>query len=331
MLHSLPAVSAAGCSSSCQLVQWAMQVHAWTSLTTGLSLLFSWLCQYEHILGVSKGKPRFLPTTALPAPQTWVLLELHKALTAPLATQCCSPGIPGSATTVPVLGLDYGSRYRSPTLHLLVTSSPATSTCFSHSSIYSLPSGSQMLQLNTILLFQFSVKYVTLPWCSSSDPLQSVYFACKHPACCLKWSHCVKGVPQESWSLFVRGTGGAGSTHAACPSVSDSQASELLTQQVRDWPNKYTESLTVQHFERFLFTLQFRDQPITAMFSSCRTVTPDQAYVTFKVSKAQLFTTCHSVIHCRFLTVSARAQPCSEMVVVSLLGLAIQSHTSETR
>lgn len=61
---------------------------------------------------------------------------------------------------------------------------------FSHSSMYSLPSGSQMLHLNTILLFQFSVKYVTLPCCSSSDLLQSLYFACKHPACYLKWSHC---------------------------------------------------------------------------------------------------------------------------------------------
>lgn len=123
-----------------------------------------------------------------------------------------------------------------------------------------------MLHLNTILVFQFSVKYVTLPCCSSSDPLQSLYFACKHPACYLQWSHCVTGVPQETWSLFVRGRGGAGSAHAAWTSMSGSQASELLTQQVRDWHWKsycstfwkvpvHSTVLTPAHHSHILFLL----------------------------------------------------------------------------
>lgn len=67
--------------------------------------------------------------------------------------------------------LDCGLCYASSTLHLLVTRSPDTPTWFSRSSVYSLPSASQMLQLNKILLLQFSLKCAPLPFCSSSDQL----------------------------------------------------------------------------------------------------------------------------------------------------------------
>lgn len=66
----------------------------------------------------------------------------------------------------------------------------------SHSSIYFSPSGSQMLQQNKILLFQFSFRYVSLTCCRLLEMLQSTFFACKHPNY-LKMMHWAKWMPQK--------------------------------------------------------------------------------------------------------------------------------------
>lgn len=55
--------------------------------------------------------------------------------------------------------LDCALCYTSPALHLLVTLSPDTPTWLSRSSVYSLPSASQMFQLNQILQLHLSLKY----------------------------------------------------------------------------------------------------------------------------------------------------------------------------
>lgn len=121
--------------------------------------------------------------------------------------------------------LDYGLYYSSPTLHLLVTT-PLTSTWFSHSPIYSLPSASQMFKLNKLLLFHFSLIYAALPFCSSSDPLPNANFACKHPHSfdCFGLS--------ESHREVTASLAGEGEAQAvftqAIDQLSDSQTSELL-------------------------------------------------------------------------------------------------------
>lgn len=155
-----------------------------------------------------------MPVSCLPFPMSYTYWHYQKENSSYFLAQPCKPELEPEqgpkcsqgyvilttlmflAVPQPCLfqGLDYHSGYRSPTLHLLVTSSPDTSTCFSHSSIYFSPSGSQMLQLNKILLFQFSLRCVSLTCCRPLEMLQSTFFACKHPDY-LKMMHWVKWMP----------------------------------------------------------------------------------------------------------------------------------------
>lgn len=86
--------------------------------------------------------------------------------------------------------------------------SPARNSCPWHthtvftSSVYSLPSASQMFQLNQILLLQFSLKHAPLPFCSSSDQLYSISFACKNPTRNCEHLLWFKQTPQPSRSMF---------------------------------------------------------------------------------------------------------------------------------
>jgi len=73
-----------------------------------------------------------------------------------------------------------------------------------------------MLKLNKILLFEFSLKYATLPFCSSSYPPQSIYFACKHPACYSEWLLWFNRMPQRSPCIFDRRRGNTGSVYICC-------------------------------------------------------------------------------------------------------------------